>query len=637
MLVLILSKDNSYMEIINRKILFKNPEVLSPKLSHNGKYIACLKDINNVLKIAGKTLENNDYEKWSNNKRNITSFYWSYDNRHLIYLQDDKGNENFQLYVVDTITKEEKALTNQQDTRVILYKLSDIKPNIVIVGINDQDPQWHNLYQINIITGEKELIFQNKQYLDFTFDENLRIRFAYKMNEEGGTDIYVMQKNATLKYHSSISFEDTAFIIGFTANNHSAYWLDNRERNHICLMEEDIASGKKKIIASDPKADINGILLNPNTKVVEGWSSTYIKEEWCILEPAIMEDIKHIEAKIGSSITIISRTLNDELWTLSTISDTQPKAFYMWDKVRKSLKFLHSTNHELYSKKLTPMEYYLINTKDKFQLVSYISWPKQLLEPVPLILWVHGGPRARDYWGFNVIHQWLTNRGYAVLSVNYRGSKGFGKNFMNAGNHEWGGKMHDDLIEAAQYFINTGKINPKKIAIAGGSYGGYAALVGLTFTPQFFACAVDIVGPSNLNTLIGSIPEYWKPAIGMLKKMIGDPSTAEGKKLLEQRSPLNKVDMIEKPLLIQQGLHDPRVKVSESRQIVSTMKKKNIPVEYIEFQEEGHGFLMPNNKIASYSIIEKFFSKHLGGKLEQIDEEDLKNSNFITEVKENSS
>jgi dipeptidyl aminopeptidase/acylaminoacyl peptidase len=269
----------------------------------------------------------------------------------------------------------------------------------------------------------------------------------------------------------------------------------------------------------------------------------------------------------------------------------------------------------------------VIKSRDGKDLVSYLTLPPNAAGPVPTVLFVHGGPWARDYWGLNSSHQWLASRGYAVLSVNYRGSVGFGKAFVNAGDKEWAAKMHDDLLDATDWLVKEKIADKSKIAIMGGSYGGYATLVGLTFTPDVFACGVDIVGPSNLNTLLSTIPPYWAPMFEQFAKRVGDPRTDEGKKLLDDRSPLTRAGAITKPLLIGQGANDPRVKQAESDQIVSAMKAKGLPVSYVLFPDEGHGFQKPANRIAFNAVAEIFLAEHLGGVYQPIGD-DFKGSSI---------
>jgi dipeptidyl aminopeptidase/acylaminoacyl peptidase len=345
-----------------------------------------------------------------------------------------------------------------------------------------------------------------------------------------------------------------------------------------------------------------------------------------VLDPAIGEDLKYLQSVTDGEISVMSRTSDDSRWIVGYMKDNGPVRFYAYNRPARSATFLFTNRPELESSKLARMHPQAIKSRDGLTLVSYLSLPVwtdpdedgRPASPLPTILLVHGGPWGRDEWGYDSLHQLLANRGYAVLSVNFRASTGFGKKFVNAGNKEWGGKMHDDLVDAVNWAVMSGVADAKKTAIMGGSYGGYATLVGLTSTPDLFAAGVDIVGPSNLVTLLNTIPPYWAPQLDLFTTRVGDHRTPEGRKLLESRSPLTHVDRISKPLLIGQGANDPRVKQAESDQIVSAMQAKKIPVTYTLFPDEGHGFARPENNIAFMAIAEAFLARHLGGRVEPI-------------------
>jgi dipeptidyl aminopeptidase/acylaminoacyl peptidase len=378
------------------------------------------------------------------------------------------------------------------------------------------------------------------------------------------------------------------------------------------------------------------VWLDPRTRTPQAFGVEYLTEQFSALTPAADKDIEHLKAAVGPQFQVVSRTNDDGKWVIVVNDPVHVTTSYLYDRSNGKVTKLFDHRPELVGAPLRPMKPVEIPTRDGLTLVGYLTLPpgstptgKAALgdtaaswhptKPVPLVLDVHGGPWARDSYGFNPEHQWLANRGYAVLSVNYRGSTGFGKNFINAGDHEWAGKMHNDLLDAVQWAIQQQIASPDKVAIYGGSYGGYAALVGLTFTPDRFACGVDIVGPSNLNTLIGSIPPYWKAFYqDMTRRIGGDPHTDEGNKYLQSRSPLTYVERISRPLLIAQGANDPRVKQAESDQIVAAMKKKQLPVTYVLYPDEGHGFARPQNRLAFYAIAEGFLSKCIGGRQEGI-------------------
>ena len=349
-------------------------------------------------------------------------------------------------------------------------------------------------------------------------------------------------------------------------------------------------------------------------------------DQWKVLDPAIAGDLEYLKGVAAGELQVASRTLDDKPWIVAYMMDDGPVRYYVYDRPNKQAKFLFTNRKALEGLPLAKMHPVVIKSRDGKNLVSYLTLPLgseadtpgRPKQPLPMVLVVHGGPWGRDNWGFDTEHQLLANRGYAVLSVNFRGSTGFGKDFTNAGNKEWAAKMHDDLLDAVDWAVAEKIADPKRVAIVGGSYGGYATLVGLTFTPEKFACGVDIVGPSNLFTLLSTIPPYWAPAMQMFKDRVGDPTTEEGKKLLNERSPLNLADKIERPLLIGQGANDPRVKQSESDQIVKAMEAKKIPMTYVLFPDEGHGFARPENNLAFYAVAETFLAKQLGGRSEPL-------------------
>jgi dipeptidyl aminopeptidase/acylaminoacyl peptidase len=412
---------------------------------------------------------------------------------------------------------------------------------------------------------------------------------------------------------------------GFDKTGSKLYLLDSRDRNTAALASIDLNTNEEQIIAEDPRADISGVLAHPTEKNIQAVSFTYTRTEWKVLDEAIKPDLDYLKTVADGEIQITGRTLDDQRWIVTFSMDNGPMRYYLYDRQpQRKAKFLFTSRPELEKLPLVNMHPQVIKSRDGLDLVSYLSLPKgadpdgdgRPSQPLPLVLNVHGGPWARDDWGYDPEHQLLANRGYAVLSVNYRGSTGFGKDFINAAQREWAAKMHEDLIDAVNWAVEQKIAQQDKVAIMGGSYGGYATLVGLTFTPEVFACGVDIVGPSSLITLLENPPPYWAPFMPVMKLRVGDWTTEEGRKFLESRSPLFLVDKIHRPLLIGQGANDPRVKQAEADQIVNSMKEKKIPVTYVLFHDEGHGFARPENRVAFYAVSEAFLAQHLGGRYE---------------------
>ncbi|HEX7839334.1 MAG TPA: S9 family peptidase, partial [Kofleriaceae bacterium] len=575
--------------------------------------------------------------------RPIRQYFWAFTSKHLMYLQDSGGDENFHLFRVDLGvpgTVHVTDLTPYKGARAEVQRLSERQPTTILVRLNDRNPKLFDLYKIDLLTGNRTLMVQNDDNLtSYTLDDDLAIRFASRALPDGSDEILEPETKAgklTWKPYDTIPVEDTdnTHIVGIAPSGKAAYMIDSRGRDTGALVSVDIATKKQTVMAQDAKADAGGYLLHPTKHNVQAIAFDYERTRWKVLDPSIQGDLDALGKLEGGDVQILSRTLDDRTWIALTTSDQHPGRYYLWDRTRHKATMLFASRPELEAQPLAKMWPVVIESHDHLPMVSYLTLPTaadpdgdgKANQPVPMVLLVHGGPWGRDFWGYNTLHQLLANRGYAVLSVNYRGSVGFGKKFVNAGNLEWGKAMHQDLLDAVQWAIDQ-KIAPRdQIAIMGGSYGGYATLAGLTLTPDVFACGVDIVGPSNLLTLLASVPPYWAPQMALFKKRIGDPETAEGKAILTAASPLTHAAQIKKPLLIGQGANDPRVKQAESEQIVQAMKDHHLAVTYIVFPDEGHGFARPPNNIAFYGAAEAFLSVHLGGSYAPLAADELKAS-----------
>jgi len=562
-------------------------------------------------------------------KRGIRSYFWSYTNEHILYVQDEGGDENWHVYAVQVSSQSVKDLTPYKNVAAQIEGVSHRVPGELLVGLNDRDPQVHDLYRVNIASGERKLVEKNEQgFMGYTTDEDLRVRFASRYSPAGGREILQPDGTGGWKPFLTIPSEDdlTTSTAGFDKTGDVVYLIDSRGRNTGALKSLNLKTNEEKLIAANDKSDLGGVLAHPTENTIEAVAFNYLREEWQIIDPAIKPDLDYLKSVSRGDLQVASRTLDDKLWIVAYMSDDGPVKYFRYDRDAKKATYLFSNRNDLDGLPLVRMHPVVIKARDGLDLVSYLSLPKgtdaakegQPSEPLPLVLDVHGGPWARDDWGYNPLHQMLANRGYAVLSVNFRGSTGLGKQFINAGNKEWAGKMHTDLLDAVQWAIDQKIADPKRVAIMGGSYGGYATLVGLTFTPDVFACGVDIVGPSNIITLLNTIPPYWAPAIQLFKDRVGDHTTPEGQKFLNERSPLQYVDKIVRPLLIAQGANDPRVKQSESDQIVKAMQDKKIPVTYVLYPDEGHGFARPDNRLSFNAVTELFLAQHLGGRYEPI-------------------
>jgi dipeptidyl aminopeptidase/acylaminoacyl peptidase len=638
-------------DLIPRALLFGNPERVAIELSPDGRRVAWLAPLNGVLNLWVAPIDKLDQALpvTEEQTRPIRQYFWAFTSKQLVYQQDSGGDENYHVFRVDLgvpgIVKV-TDLTPYKGARCEVVDLSEHQPNTLMVTMNDRNPQLLDLYKVDLASGKRTLAVQNDDNLvDFTLDENLNVRFATKALPDGGRQYLVPETKAgklSWKTWDSIPAEDTdgSRILGIVPGGKAAYMTDSRNRDTAALVSVDIATKKQTVLAQDAKSDVGGAIVHPTKHTIQAVAFNYERVKWKVLDPSIQADLDALAKLDGGEIQIVSRTLDDRSWIARSSSDQHPGSYYLWDRGKHKSTFLFAARPEIDKQPLVKMWPVVIESRDHLPLVSYLSLPAaadpdgdgKADHPVPMVLFVHGGPWLRDVWGYNPVHQLLANRGSAVLSVDYRGSVGFGKKFVNAGNLEWGKAMHQDLIDAVNWAVEQ-KIAPRdQIAIMGGSYGGYATLAGLTLTPDVFACGVDIVGPSNLLTLLASFPPYWAPILATFKKRVGDPETAEGKAILTAASPLTHAAAIKRPLLIGQGANDPRVKQAESEQIVKAMKDRHLPVSYIVFPDEGHGFARPPNNIAFFGAAEAFLSAHLGGGYAPLTPAEIKASTM--EIKE---
>ena len=618
--------------LIPRDALFGNPVKAAGRISPDGKYLSWIAPRDGVMNIFVAPTANPAAAKALTNerKRPIRSYFWSPDSKQILYVNDKGGDENFLLYGVNVATGAERSLTPFEKTRIEVIGVSPTVPGRILVGVNNRDAKWHDVHSLDLASGKLSPVLMNMGgYAGFLADQNLVIRGALKSRPDGGNDYFQVADNKVdAKPTEQITLEDsqTTQPAGYTADGKTLYWLDSRGRDTAALIAQDVATGAKTVIAQNAKADIGGALSHPRTGRVEAYSVNYLKDEWTPLGGAVASDLAFLKKQLPGEFAVTSRTLADDKWTVAVASSSAPSTTWLYDRKVKKLTKLFASRPALEGIPLSKMYPIEIKSRDGLTLVSYLTLPPgsdpdgdgRPSAAVPMVLLVHGGPWGRDAYGFNGTHQWLANRGYAVLSTNFRASTGFGKSFISAGDLQWGRKMHDDLLDAVDWAVKSGVTSSDKVAIMGGSYGGYATLAGMAFTPDKFACGVDIVGPSNLQTLLKTIPAYWEAGKVQFYKRMGDPTTEDGRKLLTERSPLYKADQIKRPLLIGQGANDPRVNKAESEQIVNAMKAKGIPVTYVVFPDEGHGFARPVNNIAFNAVTENFLSQCLGGRAEAI-------------------
>ena len=624
--------------IIERSVLFGNPIRFQGRLSPDGMKMSFRAPLNGVMNLwVG---DRGDFASvkaiTSDTGRGIPSHFWALDSQHVLYIQDQGGDENWHLYSVDLASGETIDLSPYEGTQAQMLAQSETAPGIAIVGMNDRDPKWHDIYSVDLSTGERTLLIENNGFASILVDNDLKVRLATQPTPSGGLKV-LSGSGEEWQALFEIAFEDvqTTNILGFDENNEGVYLLDSRNRNTAALVHMNLADQELTTIAESDRLDISSVLIDPRSHKPFAYALDLIRPEYHAISIEFKDVIARFNSQLSGGSQVLAQSLSNQFWTVYTDDSDSSPVYKVFDASSGELSEMFVTNPALNEQPLAKMHGVVIQSRDGLDLVSYLTLPLESdadqdgvpAEPVPMVMLVHGGPWGRDGFGYSPVVQWLANRGYAVLQVNFRSSTGFGKDFLNAGNKQWSGAMHNDLLDAKKWAVENGITTEDKVAIMGGSYGGYATLVGLTFTPDEFSCGVDIVGPSNLVTLLESIPPYWESFRKVFAQAIGDPETEEGQSLLKATSPLTHADKITKPLLIAQGANDPRVKQAESDQIVNAMAEKGIPVTYVLYPDEGHGFQKPENSLSFYAVAEAFLSECQGGRYQELGN-DFENSSI---------
>jgi dipeptidyl aminopeptidase/acylaminoacyl peptidase len=607
------------VDLIPRDVLFGNPERLAPAVSPDGRRLAHIAPVDGVLNVWVGTLGGDDARPVSNDReRGVRSFLWCEDNRHIVYPQDSGGDENWHLRAVDLEDGGDVDLTPFREAQARVLGHDRRRPHHLLVGLNHENPQLHDAYLLDVRDGTLELVAKNPGFVGWLVDSELHVRGGIVFNADGSAEIRVSDP-ATGEYRTllEVAAEDALVLdaAGFTADGTGLYLVTSKDANAARLLRMDVATGASEVLAQDETYDVDDVEIDPATQGVQVVSFMRDRIDHVVLDPALRADVDAMRALHPGDLHFHGRDHADRTWVLGFTADDGPVAYYAFDRVTKDATFLFAHKPDLAGYTLAAMEPFAFTSRDGLDVHGYLTFPPGSgRRGVPTVLFVHGGPWARDTWGFSPDPQWLANRGYLCVQVNYRGSTGYGKRFLNAGDREWGARMHDDLLDAVAWVVGQGYADPARVAIYGGSYGGYAALVGATFSPDAFTCAIDVVGPSDLRTLIRSIPPYWAPLVAQFHKRVGNPETEPD--FLWSRSPLSRVDAIRIPMLIAQGANDPRVKQEESDQIVAAMTERGIPHRYMVFPDEGHGFRKPENNLAFHAAAEEFLAEHLGGRLE---------------------
>jgi dipeptidyl aminopeptidase/acylaminoacyl peptidase len=622
--------------IIDRELFFGDPEITGAQLSPDGAFISFLKPYNGTrnvwVKRSGAPFSD-ARPVTADTMRPIGAYFWSRNGKYILYSQDKGGDENYNLYAVDPAQQlrsgqtvpEQKDLTNLKGVRVMIYAVPKSDPDLIYIGLNDRDKAWHDLYKLKISTGEKTLVHQNSakdRITGWIFDWDDQLRLATRANEDGSNDILRIEKDAFEKIYSTGPFE-SAEPYSFDKKNKRIYIVTNKGATHDLseLVLLDPVTLKEEVVEKDPlnKVDISNVSFSDITRdiIFTSYEDSKFRRYW--KDKNFERDFGFVQKALpGKEINFTSSTNDENTWLLAAYSDTDPGSTYLFNRKTRQLTFQFKPRPKIPVNDLAEMKSVIYPSSDGLKIPAYLTLPKGV-DPknLPLIMFPHGGPWGRDNWGYNSFAQFLANRGYAVLSPNFRGSTGYGKKFLDAGNREWGQKMQDDITWGVKYLVEKGIADPKRVGIMGGSYGGYATLAGVAFTPDVYAAAVSIVGPSNLITLLNSIPPYWESIRKVFYLRMGDPTTEEGKQQLIRQSPLTSAGKIKTPLMVVQGANDPRVNKAESEQIVVALRERGFPVEYILAPDEGHGFARPVNNMAMLASAEKFFAKYLKGRYQE--------------------
>ena len=618
-------------DLIALDVLFGNPEKAAASISPDGRRICFLAPDAGVLNVWVATLGEEDARAVTHDRgRGIQTAAWAHDNRHILFVQDRDGDENWHLHTIDLESGEIVDRTPMGGVQARILARSKRRPHEVLVGLNAEDPRYHDVYRLDLAAGTLVKEVANPGFEDWLIDNDLEVRGGSRPREDGGVD-YVLADGDGWRDAFTVAADDfiinITYPVSFTGDNRRLLMTSTAGAGTSRLVSVDPDTGASELVAADPDYDLYGISIGPMPPIVlhpdtrEPQLLAWFKDraEYRVMDPSWQDDVDRIRAGVRGDFGIASRDHADRRWIVYDRTDAGSGRYLAYDRDRRELTTIFDERPALEDCELARMEPFSFTAGDGLRVHGYATAPPGVeRRALPAVLHVHGGPwGARHLWGFDPINQWLANRGYLCVEIDYRGSGGYGKAFLNASAREWAGRMHDDLLDGLEELIGRGWIDRDRIGIFGGSYGGYAALVGAAFTPDVFRCAVDYVGPSNLITLLESIPPYWFGVARQFDKLLGNPE--RDRDFLWERSPLSRVDDIRIPLLIAQGANDPRVKQAESEQIVAALRERGIDHEYLLFPDEGHGFVRPENRMAFFGAAERFLAKHLGGRAQDLE------------------
>ena len=617
--------------LIDREVFFGNPEISGGQLSPDGRWVSFVKPLDGIRNVWVKAIDE-PFEAarpmTADSLRPVQGYFWSRDSKVILFVQDQGGNENFHVYAVDPSAAPAEGmqvpaahdLTPLENVRAAIYAVPENDPAHILVGLNDRDASVHDVYRLDIVSGERELVLQNDQNVaQWAADLDGNLRLGIRQTEEGGWEILRVD-GSTLTTIYTCNEQESCFPDRFHKDGSRVYLQTNKGEGDLIRLElMDVETGATELVEADPEGEVDfgeAIFSNATEELI---ATSYLgdRTRYYPKDDAFARDLERIgEALPEGEYGFRSMTEDDRLVLVAVDSDVDPSSTFVFDRQSGAAELLYRTRPEVPSEHMASMRPVRYTARDGIEIPAYLTVPKGVeAENLAVVIVPHGGPWARDIWGFDGMAQYLANRGYAVLSPNFRGSTGFGKEYLNLGNEQWGtGTMQHDITDGVQWLVDQGIADPAKVAIMGGSYGGYATLAGLAFTPELYAAGVDIVGPSNIITLLNSIPPYWKPLQKVFAVRVGDINDPADVERMQAQSPLNSADAITAPLLVIQGANDPRVKQAESDQIVVALRDKGQPVEYLVAANEGHGFANEDNNLAMFAKVEEFLATHLGGR-----------------------
>lgn len=601
--------------LVPRSVLFGAPTRVFPALSPDGARVAYIGSVDGVPNIWLQTVGRPDARPVTSDAAGVNAFDWATDGRHLLYPQDDDGDGNTHLFAVDVTTGRVRDLTPEGGTRAKFLAVEPSHPHHVVFSMCQRDQQLPDLWRVDLRTGEATVIGENTGFAGWLPDRQLRARCAFRWRDDGGLTILVRDPDGPWRTLHTVDAEDSTSTraVGFTHDGRAVAVLSSSGANTVRLLRVDVATGVTKVRYEDPEYDVEGVSLSPRTGEAD---LVVVKRERRFLtavDPSLTDEVARLRAHCAGDTVLLGRLPDDSRWLIMDYVADGPATYSVYDRRDRRTTELFTHHPVLADYTLAPVEPFSFTARDGLIVHGYLTFPVGLpRRGLPAVLAVHGGPWSRDSWGTGGDAQWLANRGYLCVQVNFRGSTGYGKQFVNAGDREWGGRMQDDLTDAARWLVAAGYTDPDRLAIYGSSYGGYAALVGATFTPDLYRAAIAVCAPVNLRTFVAAALTASGQQAPRIRGRVGDPAV-DGD-FLWSRSPLSRVDDLRIPVLVAHGAKDPRVPRAEAEQIIAALRRRAIPYEYLLFEDEGHGFMKPRNRIAFYAAAERFLSEHLGGR-----------------------